>query len=150
MTRRATLTVILALASILFFVDLGGTSIWDANEAFYVETPREMLEAHDLINPTFDYEPRFNKPVLSYWVVAAFYKLFGVSVAVQRIPIAIGALIIVACAFFLARAAADAGLGRGTRDPGPETRDSGRATRDERRATPRGGLRRALPSRRAW
>ena len=130
MTRRATLTVILALASILFFVDLGGTSIWDANEAFYVETPREMLEAHDLINPTFDYEPRFNKPVLSYWVVAAFYKLFGVSVAVQRIPIAIGALIIVACAFFLARAAADAGLGRGTRDPGPETRDSGRATRD--------------------
>ncbi|PYR79130.1 MAG: hypothetical protein DMF86_04480 [Acidobacteria bacterium] len=121
MTRRATLTVILALASILFFVDLGGTSIWDANEAFYVETPREMLEAHDLINPTFDYEPRFNKPVLSYWVVAAFYKLFGVSVAVQRIPIAIGALIIVACAFFLARAAADGGLG---------TRDEGRGTRD--------------------
>ncbi len=128
MARRTILAVLLALAAVLFFVDLGGTSIWDANEAFYVETPREMLEAHDLVNPTFDYEPRFNKPVLSYWIVAGFYKLFGVSVAVQRIPIAIGALVIVACALLLGQAAADAG--RGTRDQGLGTEDSGSGTRD--------------------
>ena len=74
----------------VFVVD--GSSIWDANEAFYVETPREMLEANDFVNPTFNYLPRFNKPVLSYWIVAAFYQLFGVSVAVQRYAIALGAL----------------------------------------------------------
>jgi len=89
---------LLALGTIVYFVDLGGSSIWDANEAFYVETPREMLEAHDLVNPTFNYLPRFNKPVLSYWIVAGFYRVAGVSVAVQRVPIAIGALVLIGCA----------------------------------------------------
>ena len=99
---RWLLYAILAAALAVYFVDLGGSSIWDANEAFYVETPREMIAAHDFINPSFNYLPRFNKPVLSYWIVAGFYKLFGVSVAVQRIPIAIGAMLIIACAFILA------------------------------------------------
>src|ERR671913_2597174 len=89
----------------LFFVDLGGSAIWDANEAFYVETPREMIERGDYVFPTFNYEPRVNKPVLSYWIVVGFYKLFGVSVAVQRIPIAIGGLLLVAIAFVLGRLA---------------------------------------------
>jgi 4-amino-4-deoxy-L-arabinose transferase-like glycosyltransferase len=71
-----------------------------------------MLEANDLVNPTFNYLPRFNKPVLSYWIVAAFYQVFGVSVAVQRYAIALGALIIIWCAYALARAAIpDAGFG---------------------------------------
>ena len=64
---------------------LGDSAIWDANEAFYVETPREMVERGDYVIPTFNYEPRFNKPVLSYWIVAGFYKVFGVSVGVQRL-----------------------------------------------------------------
>ena len=60
-------------------MSLGNSAIWDANEAFYVETPREMLEAHDFVNPTFNYLPRFNKPVLSYWIVA------GVLQGVRRV-----------------------------------------------------------------
>ena len=40
-----------------------------------------MIEANDFLNPTFNYLPRFNKPVLSYWIVAGFYQVFGVSVA---------------------------------------------------------------------
>jgi 4-amino-4-deoxy-L-arabinose transferase-like glycosyltransferase len=83
-------------------VSLGNSAIWDANEAYYVETPREMLEAHDFVNPTFNYQPRFNKPVLSYWIVATLYKVFGVSVTVQRFGIALGALIIIGCAYILA------------------------------------------------
>ncbi len=110
MPRLAALPLLLAFALAVYFVALGAASIWDANEAFYVETPREMLEAHDFINPSFNYLPRFNKPVLSYWIVAAFYKLFGVSPGVQRFPIALGALVIVGCAFVLGRLAAD---GRG-------------------------------------
>ena len=103
--RRTLLYVLLALAVVPYFLDLGGSSIWDANEAFYVETPREMVERGDYVSPTFNYEPRFNKPVLSYWIVAAFYNLFGVSVAVQRVPIAFGAMVLIAAAFFLAAAA---------------------------------------------
>lgn len=105
--RRLALFVLLAFAVLPYFVDLDGSSIWDANEAFYVETPREMIERGDFISPTFNYQPRFNKPVLSYWIVAGFYKVFGVSVGVQRIPIALGAVAMIFTAFFLARAAGD-------------------------------------------
>ena len=42
--RTAPLIVLLFLAVCPYFVDLDGSSIWDANEAFYVETPREMME----------------------------------------------------------------------------------------------------------
>src|SRR5262245_56054143 len=97
--------LLLLLAISPYFINLDASSIWDANEAFYVETPREMMERGDYVYPMFNYEPRVNKPVLSYWIVAAFYKMFGVSVAVQRIPIAIGGLVLIATAFFLARAA---------------------------------------------
>ena len=83
------LLVLLAVAVLGYFVDLGGSSIWDANEAYYVETPREMIESGDYVNPSFNYEPRFNKPVLSYWIVAALYHVFGVSVAVERAAIAV-------------------------------------------------------------
>jgi 4-amino-4-deoxy-L-arabinose transferase-like glycosyltransferase len=103
---RPGLAVLLFLAILPYFVDLNGSSIWDSNEAFYVETPREMIERGDYIAPTFNYEPRFNKPVLSYWIVAGFYKLFGVSVAVQRIPIALGAVVLILTAFCLAYAGA--------------------------------------------
>ncbi len=105
---RYALPILLILAVCPYFVDLGGSSIWDANEAFYVETPREMMERGDYVNPTFNYEPRVNKPVLSYWIVAGFYHLFGVSVGVQRVPIAIGGIVLIATAFLLARAAAPA------------------------------------------
>ena len=84
---------------------LGNSAIWDANEAFYVETPREMLEAHDFVNPSFNYLPRFNKPVLSYWIVAGLYKVFGVSVARAALRASRSArCVIIACAFVLARA----------------------------------------------
>jgi 4-amino-4-deoxy-L-arabinose transferase-like glycosyltransferase len=100
--------VLLAIAIVPYFIDLGGSAIWDANEAFYVETPREMIERGDYVTPMFNYEPRLNKPVLSYWIVAGFYHLYGISVGVQRVPIALAALVLILTAYFLARAAADA------------------------------------------
>jgi 4-amino-4-deoxy-L-arabinose transferase-like glycosyltransferase len=104
--------MLLVAAILPYFIDLGGSSIWDANEAFYVETPREMLQRGDFISPTFNYQPRLNKPVLSYWIVAGFYKVFGVSVGVQRLPIALAAVTMILAALLLAYAAGnfEAGL----------------------------------------
>lgn len=112
-SRRTVALFMLLVAAILpYFIDLGGSSIWDANEAFYVETPREMLQRGDFISPTFNYQPRLNKPVLSYWIVAGFYKVFGVSVGVQRLPIALAAVTMILAALLLAYAAGnfEAGL----------------------------------------
>jgi len=99
------LLVLLAAALLPYWENLGSASIWDANEAFYVETPREMLESGDYVNPSFNYEPRFNKPVLSYWIVAALYQVFGVSVGVQRLAIAAAAMLMIGAAYAMARAA---------------------------------------------
>ena len=101
--RRALLLFLLVAAAAPYFVGLGDSSIWDANEAFYVETPREMLESGDYINPSFNYLPRFNKPALNYWVVAGFYKLLGISVASQRLPIALSAIVLMVAAFAIGR-----------------------------------------------
>src|SRR4051812_20193708 len=127
--RRSVVVALLVAALGVYVVALGNSAIWDANEAFYVETPREMIEAHDFVNPTFNYEPRLNKPVLSYWIVAGLYKVFGVSVAVQRFGIALGALIIIACAFVLGRTIQDSRSG--IRDQGSGIRDQGSGIRDE-------------------
>jgi 4-amino-4-deoxy-L-arabinose transferase-like glycosyltransferase len=132
--------LLLALAIAPYFLGLDESSIWDANEAFYVETPREMMERGDYVSPRFNYEPRLNKPVLSYWIVAGFYQVFGISPGVQRIPIAIGAVVMIATAFFLAWAAADGGRSRESEPaaaaslpPASHSVRESRATADERR-----------------
>ena len=71
-----------------FFVGLDDSSVWDSNEAFYVQTPREMLQRGDLLVPHFNGQPRLNKPPLSYWVVAPFYHLFSASLFWERLVMA--------------------------------------------------------------
>ena len=109
--RRILLPLLLALAAVPYFLNLGATSIIDANEAFYAETPREMIASGNYISPTFNDEPRLNKPPLSYWVVAAFYRVAGVSLGASRLPIALGAMVIFATAFLLGRQAFSARAG---------------------------------------
>ena len=97
------LKAFVAASALLLFLGLGASTIWDANEAFYTETPRQMVQTGDFVTPTFNGALRLNKPVLSYWVVAGFYKVFGVSVWSERVAIAIGTLGIAAAAFVIAR-----------------------------------------------
>jgi 4-amino-4-deoxy-L-arabinose transferase-like glycosyltransferase len=96
--------LLLALALPVYFLCLGANSIWDANEAFYVETPRQMVLTGDYLRPSFNALERFNKPVLSYWIVAGLYQLFGISVAVERFGIALGAMGLVFATFLIGRA----------------------------------------------
>lgn len=96
--------VLLIPAVLLLFLGLGANTIWDANEAFYVDTPRQMVLSGDYVHPEFNGEPRMNKPVLSYWVVAGLYQLFGISVTVERFGIALGALGILLAAWLCGRA----------------------------------------------
>jgi len=81
--------IFLAILAIPFFVVLDESAVWDANEAFYVQTPREMLERGDWLVPHFNGEPRLNKPPLSYWLVGASYQLFGVSLFWERLILAV-------------------------------------------------------------
>jgi 4-amino-4-deoxy-L-arabinose transferase-like glycosyltransferase len=109
--RPVPLFLLLLLALPVFVLALGANSIWDANEAFYVETPRQMVLSGDYVNPSFNAQPRFNKPVLSYWIVAGLYNVFGTSVAVERAGIAAGALGILFATYLIGRALGSASVG---------------------------------------
>lgn len=91
---------LLGLAMLPYFINLGAASLWDANESFYAETPREMAEGRNFVIPLFNYHFRWQKPPLSYWGVAFMYRLFGVSEWSERIPIVLAACLWVGLAFW--------------------------------------------------
>jgi 4-amino-4-deoxy-L-arabinose transferase-like glycosyltransferase len=74
---RRSLAPLLALAVLTFVVGLGAPAITDSDEAFYAEAAREMVESGDWLTPAFNYEPRFQKPILYYWVTAATFAVTG-------------------------------------------------------------------------
>lgn len=74
--RRSTIPLLL-LALLTFFAGLGRGAITDSDEAFYAESAREMVESGDWLTPHFNYEQRFQKPVLYYWLTAGLYLLTG-------------------------------------------------------------------------
>lgn len=84
-----TLVVLLALAAVLFFVGLGSLGLTDRDEGRNAEAGREMFETGNYISPTFNYEPRFAKPVFVYWLMTASYHVFGVSEFAARFPSAL-------------------------------------------------------------
>jgi 4-amino-4-deoxy-L-arabinose transferase-like glycosyltransferase len=93
----------LAALCLPYCINLGTSSIWDANEAFYAETPREMLESGDYLAPRFNFEPRAQKPPLTYWAILASYKLFGISEFAVRLPIALAAIGVLLFSYGIAR-----------------------------------------------
>lgn len=70
---------LLAAALLTFFLGLGRQAITDSDEAFYAEASREMVETGDWLTPHFNYEDRWQKPVLYYWLTSAAYIVAGPS-----------------------------------------------------------------------
>lgn len=100
--RPVSLACLLLLA-LPFFAALDTASVWDSNEAYYAQTPREMIERGDWIVPSFNGQPRVNKPPLSYWVVAAFYRVFSPQLFWERFPMALAAYGAVWAVFWIGR-----------------------------------------------
>ena len=98
------LVLLLSLAGILFFLGLGSTGLTDRDEGRNAEAGREMYEQGQWISPTFNYEPRFAKPVFMYWLMSLSYHLFGVSEFSARLPSAVAGMILILLQYlFLAR-----------------------------------------------
>ena len=71
---------ILALISIVLLVLPNGLySAFDKDEPKYLEAAWEMVKTGDYITPYYNYEYRFDKPILVYWLIALGYKIFGVN-----------------------------------------------------------------------
>ncbi|HEY2147262.1 MAG TPA: glycosyltransferase family 39 protein, partial [Pirellulales bacterium] len=88
-TRLAHQACIALVAGVVFFANLGGPKLWDDDEPRNAQCAREMFERGDPIEPTFNHEPRTDKPALLYWLMMGSYSLFGVSEFAARFPSAV-------------------------------------------------------------
>ncbi|MGH8006869.1 MAG: ArnT family glycosyltransferase [Candidatus Binatia bacterium] len=79
------LAVVLLLATVLIFYNLGGGSLKDWDEAYTAERAREILVFHDWVTIHWNYRPDFVKPPLYYWLTALVYQIIGVSEFATRL-----------------------------------------------------------------
>lgn len=100
--HRSILTLIL-LGSITFFLGLGRQAISDSDEAFYAEAAREMVETGDRLTPHFNYEDRWQKPILYYWLTAATYLVTGPTEWAARLWSALSGMGLVVLTWVVAR-----------------------------------------------
>ncbi|MCU0256358.1 MAG: glycosyltransferase family 39 protein [Vicinamibacterales bacterium] len=101
MSRHA--LILLAVAGLTFFLGLGRSAIGDSDEAFYAEAAREMVESGNWLTPYYNYELRFQKPILYYWLAAAAYRGWGLGEAAARIPSALSGVGLVLLTWLAAR-----------------------------------------------
>ena len=83
--------LLLAVTATAPFWSLGHPLI-EVDDARYAEVPREMALGGDWATPHLNDLDYVEKPPLWYWLCAASYRVFGVSEAAARLPLALSAL----------------------------------------------------------
>ncbi|HEC12067.1 MAG TPA: glycosyltransferase family 39 protein [Acidiferrobacteraceae bacterium] len=86
------LRILLASAiGISFFFNIHTLPLFDLDEGAFSEATREMFLHGDFISTTLNGEPRYDKPILVYWLQALSTRAFGFSEIGFRLPSAIAA-----------------------------------------------------------
>ena len=75
-----------------FFNQLGSFPLFDVDEGAFSEATREMLERGDFVTTWLNGEPRFDKPILTYWLQALSVSLLGMDEFALRLPSALAAV----------------------------------------------------------
>ncbi|MCW8795866.1 MAG: glycosyltransferase family 39 protein [Chlorobium sp.] len=82
--------VLLALLIFIsFFVGLGSTPLFDVDEGAFSEATREMLQSGNYLTTYLNGVPRFDKPILIYWMQALSVTFFGLNEFALRLPSAL-------------------------------------------------------------
>ncbi|MGE5581828.1 MAG: ArnT family glycosyltransferase [Bacillota bacterium] len=79
LSAKKALFMIVLLFIPLFMFYLSRPGLWDEDESVYAEISRQMVSRHDYVGTYFNYEPRYDKPPLNFWINTFFYKLFGMT-----------------------------------------------------------------------
>ncbi len=74
------------------------------DEKYYTDSVIQMMEKDDCFTPyQADGSPRFKKPIVTYWVLMASYKMFGVSRISSRLFFWVAGALLVLVAWFMAK-----------------------------------------------
>lgn len=92
--------LLLAGAAVLLFPGLGAMPLERA-EIYFLDGARSMLERGDLLVPYYRGEPFFDKPPLTYWLMAACFRAFGFDPGAARVVPASAALLVLLATLWL-------------------------------------------------
>jgi 4-amino-4-deoxy-L-arabinose transferase-like glycosyltransferase len=82
---------LVAVLAVSFFYNLGAAPLFDVDEGAFSEATREMFERGDFISTYLNGVPRYDKPILVYWLQALSVLLLGVTETAFRLPSAVAA-----------------------------------------------------------
>jgi len=91
---------LLALAVLL--PGLGAAPLERA-EIYFVDAARAMVERGDYLVPYYRGEPFFDKPALTYWLMAGAFRVLGFHLAAARLVPAVAAVLVLATTLWLGR-----------------------------------------------
>ncbi|MDP3506560.1 MAG: glycosyltransferase family 39 protein [Candidatus Melainabacteria bacterium] len=80
---------------------LGSWSFIDPGETYYTEAAREMIESGEFIVPQLNYQTYYSKPILTFWLTAGSYKLFGINEFAARLPFGLLASLLVFASYYV-------------------------------------------------
>ncbi|MDR0327383.1 MAG: glycosyltransferase family 39 protein [Planctomycetaceae bacterium] len=87
--------ILFFIAIVLYLPNLGGTVLWDVDEAEFASCAAESLRCNDWIVPQLNGKVYGEKPILLFWFMMICYQVFGISEFAARFPsvfFAIGSL----------------------------------------------------------
>jgi len=107
-TAFASPWLLAAIVAFAFFWQLGSLPLLDLDEGAFTEATREMVASGNYITPHRDGEPRYDKPVLTYWAQAASTQVLGFNEFALRLPSALAASLWVLALWLFVRERLDA------------------------------------------
>lgn len=87
--RRYQWIVLLVASAVFIACIISPPSLMDDVDSVQAAISRAMARTGDWVTPHLDGVKYFEKPPLKYWIIAIFFKLFGVHDYIARLPIAI-------------------------------------------------------------
>jgi 4-amino-4-deoxy-L-arabinose transferase-like glycosyltransferase len=104
--KSETTRLLLALGLLIFisfFLGLGSAPLFDVDEGAFSEATREMVISKNYLTTYLNGAPRFDKPVLIYWLQVICVKLFGESEFAFRLPSALAGTVWATSIFLVVR-----------------------------------------------
>src|SRR5690242_14687684 len=101
--RRWPVAIVLLIWAVIYIPTLFSPGLLDDADSVHAEAAREMVVSGDWVTLHANGVRYLEKAPLMYWLIAADYKLFGVSEWTTRLPLALGMLGTMLAIFALGR-----------------------------------------------
>jgi len=103
LSPRIHLSLLLLLAALIYVGSAWNPALQDDADAAHAVAAREIVESGDWVTLHINGVRYLEKAPLMYWAVAATYKIFGFNEFATRLPLAIGAMLLVAAVYYFGR-----------------------------------------------